>query len=87
MRPLEEYRNELGLAVVIAEPVKESDENPNFRGEGNEDDVDGTDFNDEDDEGEDGTHQHDGSTFEEAMTANIDLTLNMAVGLKHQLQF
>ena len=36
---------------------------------------------------DDGTHQHNSSTFEEAMTANIDVILDIAAGLKHQLQF
>ena len=85
MRPLEEYRGEL---AVIGEPVEESRENPNYRGEGDEDNADGTDLgNDDDEEGDSGTHQHDGSTFEEAMTANIDLILDMAVGPKYHLQF
>ena len=74
--------------AVIAEPVEESRENPDTGGEGDEDDAEGTDSADEnEDEGGIGTHQHDGSTFEEAMTANIDLLLDMAAGLKHQLQF
>ena len=89
LRPLEEYRDEtLAVAVTIGGPVEESHKNPDFGDEGDEDDADGTDFDDEDeDDGNNGTHQHDGSTFEEAMTANIDLILDMAAGLKHQLQF
>ncbi|KAH9971757.1 hypothetical protein BGW80DRAFT_1446333 [Lactifluus volemus] len=83
LRPLEEYHDE--RAVVIAGPVEES---PNTGGEGDDDDAEGTDFSDEDNNnGDIGTHQHDSSTFEEAMTANIDLILNMAASLKHQIQF
>jgi hypothetical protein len=83
LRPLEEYHNE--QAAVIAGPVEES---PNTGGEGNDNDAKGTDFSDEDNNnGDIGTYQHDSSTFKEAMTANIDLILNMAASLKHQIQF
>ncbi|KAF8151568.1 hypothetical protein B0H34DRAFT_621443, partial [Crassisporium funariophilum] len=85
LRPLEEYRDE--PAAVFVGPVEEGNENPNFGGEGDEDDAGGMDSDGEDDEEENGTHQHDGSTFEEEMTANINLILDMAAGLKHQLQF
>jgi hypothetical protein len=87
LRPLEEYRR-AEPAAVIGGPVEESHENPDFGGEDDEDDADRTDFDEEDDDERDnGTHQHDGSTFEEAMTANINLISDMAAGLKHQLQF
>jgi hypothetical protein len=86
LRLLEEYHGK--PVVVIGGPVEESHENPDFRGEGNGDDADRTDFDDEDDEeGDNGTHQHDGSMFKEVMTADINLILDMAAGLKHQLQF
>jgi hypothetical protein len=43
---------------------------------------------DEDEEDEDnGTHQHDGRTFEEALTGDIELILDFTAGLKHQAQF
>ena len=43
--------------------------------------------NEDKDNRDNGTHQHNGSTFKEVITANIDLILDMAAGLKHQLQF
>jgi hypothetical protein len=85
LKPLDEYRDD-EVAVIVG-AVEESHENPNFGGEGDEDDMEGMDSDDEDNDGGNGTHQHDGSTFEEAMITNIDLILDMAAGLKHQLQF
>ena len=79
MRLLEEYCDE-----SVVGPVEESHENPDTGGEGNEDDAEGTDFSNEDNnKGDIRTDQHDGSTFEEAMIANINLILDMAAGLKH----
>ena len=54
--------------------VEESHENPNSASDGNdEDDADGTDFDDEDKyEGDNGTHRHDSSTFEEVMTTSFN---------------
>ncbi|KAH9966222.1 hypothetical protein BJV74DRAFT_731331, partial [Russula compacta] len=86
LKLFEEYCDK-PVAVIVG-PVEGSCQNPDIRGEGNEDNVEGTDFSDKDDnEGDIGTYQHNGSTFKKAMTANIDLILDMAAGLKHQLQF
>ena len=41
----------------------------------------------EEEEEEEVTHKHDGRTFEEALVADIDLIVDFAAGLKHQVQF
>jgi len=61
------------------------DEN-NVGGEDNEDEEE-EEEEDNDEEDEDVTHQHNGHTFEEALTEGIDLIVEFAKGLKHQLQF
>lgn len=86
LKPLEEY--EADSTEIIAGPTEGVDEN-DVGGEENEDDDEDEegeeDVEDEDDE--DSTHQNHGRTFEEALTEDIDLIVEFAKGLKHQLQF
>ena len=82
MKLLEEYSTdsvEIGMA-----PDEGRDDNCDIE----EENEGGEDDEEDDDEDEDnGTHQHDGRTFEEALMGNINLILDFAAGLKHQAQF
>jgi len=68
-------------------------EPPEMAGGGGEDEGDEEIYNDEDDEDEGDdegaieTHQHDGRTFEEAMSSNLNLISNFVTGLRYQVQF
>jgi hypothetical protein len=72
----------------VAEPVSENYE-LDFGGEEDEEDEEGgrADEEEEEEEEEEVTHKHDGQTFEEALITDIDLIVDFAAGLKHQVQF
>jgi hypothetical protein len=78
LKPLEEADAETTETVVesVIEEQERDDE-----GEGEDDDEE------EEDEGCVETHQEDGHTFEEAMEGDIELILDFAKGLRHQIQF
>ena len=89
MQPLEEYC--IKSAATVEEPVFGSHE-LDFGSEGDEEDEEGGWADDDDDEEEEEeeeeiTHQNDGQTFKEALNADIDLIVDFAAGLKHQVQF
>ena len=85
MQPLEEYC--IKSAATVEEPVFGSHE-LDFGSEGNEEDEEGGRADDEEEEEEEEiTHQNDGQTFKEALNADIDLIVDFAAGLKHQVQF
>jgi len=77
LKPLVEADAEMTGTVVefVIEEQERDDE-----GEGEDDD-------EEEDEGCVETHQEDGRTFEEAMEGDIELVLDFAKGLRHQIQF
>lgn len=78
MKPLEEYGAEKEIGAA---PNEGHDVNSDL-----EEEDEGEDEEDEEDE-DNGTHQHDGHTFEEALAGDIKLILDFAAGLKHQAQF
>ena len=83
MKPLEEIGAE--TVETPGRPVEGGDENAD------EDEDDGGEGEGDDDEEEEEflveSHQHDGHTFKEAIDVEIDLILEFAKGLKHQVQF
>ena len=79
LKPLEEADAETMETVVRSDEQERCDEDENDEG-GDEDD-------DDEDEGCVETHQEDGRTFEEAMEGDIELILDFAKGLRHQIQF
>ena len=73
----------------MAKPISGShDENLDFGGERDEEDEGQADEEgeEEEEEEEERAHLHDGQTFEEALTADIDLIVDFAASLKHQVQ-
>jgi hypothetical protein len=79
LKPLEEYgtnSTEIGVG-----PDEGCDDDCDI-----EEEDEGGDEEDEEDE-DNGTHQHDGRMFEEALMGDIELILDFAAGLKHQVQF
>ena len=87
LQPLEEYCIESSASV--AKPISGShDENLDFGGERDEEDEGQADEEgeEEEEEEEERAHLHDGQTFEEALTADIDLIVDFAASLKHQVQ-
>jgi hypothetical protein len=80
LKPLEEAGAEMMVTIV------ESAVDDQARGDEDEND-EGDDDDDDEDEGCVETHQEDSRTFEEGMEGDIDLILDFARGLRHQIQF